>query len=191
MQCKSLWIKASAKCINVNVFVAYAEPAAPPLSASSIVASVMSVLGGVALIVLFLICYQRCVKISVSSCCLWVNVQNLYFEYYFLQIYPSESRAGEGRMLSEKKLKCSRGETGLENVQIWPQLVRVQYYSLTTTVWFHNLNHRTETHMNETCENMNGNIFNMSPSVLTLLSVLNLPSAHSIGPPTCDVKPLL
>lgn len=55
--------------INELLFVAHVEPAAPPLSASSIVASVMSVLGGVALIVLFLACYKRCVRTSTSSSC--------------------------------------------------------------------------------------------------------------------------
>lgn len=115
--------------INELLFVAYAEPAAPPLPASSIVASVMSVLGGVALIVLFLACYQRCVKnkIFTSSCCL---SEYMYKTCTFSQIYPSESRAGEGRMLSEKKLKWIQGETGLENVQIWPQLVCVHMFNI-------------------------------------------------------------
>lgn len=40
------------------------EPVAPPLSASSIVASVMSVLVGVALIALILIGYHRCVSLE-------------------------------------------------------------------------------------------------------------------------------
>lgn len=41
----------------------------------------------------------------------------------FLQSFPSESRDGEGRMLSEKMMRWSRGETGLENVQC----LHVQY----------------------------------------------------------------
>ncbi|XP_026057745.1 eosinophil peroxidase [Carassius auratus] len=47
------------QCLNTPGGHTCTEPAAPPLSAASIVASVMSVLGGVALIVLFLGCYQR------------------------------------------------------------------------------------------------------------------------------------
>ncbi|XP_016114235.1 thyroid peroxidase-like isoform X2 [Sinocyclocheilus grahami] len=47
------------QCLNTPGGHTCTEPAAPPLSASSIVASVVSVLGGVALIVLFLACYQR------------------------------------------------------------------------------------------------------------------------------------
>ncbi|KTF91452.1 hypothetical protein cypCar_00027161, partial [Cyprinus carpio] len=47
------------QCLNTTGGHTCTEPAAPPLPASSIVASVMSVLGGVALIVLFLACYQR------------------------------------------------------------------------------------------------------------------------------------
>ncbi|XP_051976005.1 thyroid peroxidase [Xyrauchen texanus] len=47
------------QCLNTPGSYTCTEPVAPPLSASSIVASVMTVLGGVALIVLFLACYQR------------------------------------------------------------------------------------------------------------------------------------
>nr|XP_055048103.1 eosinophil peroxidase [Misgurnus anguillicaudatus] len=47
------------QCVNTPGSYICTEPVAPPLSASSIVASVMSVLGGVALIALILIGYQR------------------------------------------------------------------------------------------------------------------------------------
>nr|XP_021326443.1 eosinophil peroxidase [Danio rerio] len=47
------------QCLNTPGGYTCTEAAAPPLSASSIAGSVMSVLGGVALIMLLLFCYQR------------------------------------------------------------------------------------------------------------------------------------
>ncbi|XP_068073533.2 thyroid peroxidase isoform X2 [Danio rerio] len=47
------------QCFNTPGGYTCTEAAAPPLSASSIAGSVMSVLGGVALIMLLLFCYQR------------------------------------------------------------------------------------------------------------------------------------
>ncbi|XDV53494.1 hypothetical protein PO909_021977 [Leuciscus waleckii] len=47
------------QCFNTPGGHTCTEPGAPPLSTSSIVSSVMSVLGGVALILLFLACYKR------------------------------------------------------------------------------------------------------------------------------------
>lgn len=77
--------------INELLFVAHVEPAAPPLSASSIVASVMSVLGGVALIVLFLACYKRCVRTSTSSSCF--RCVNVYT--YTRNVNPAEVSFGK------------------------------------------------------------------------------------------------
>lgn len=124
--------------INALFFVAYVEPGAPPLSASSIVSSVMSVLGGVALILLFLTCYNRCVTMSSSSCCfVCLNVYT-----YTQNINPAEFSFGKPRRWRRNAV---REEDEMESRENW----RFGHNRSVYTFQFHNHSlarpeHRTE-----------------------------------------------